>query len=421
MLLAASVVAVLASLVAAYFGLRLRRALRDLARRSASVEEHGRAAPHHALQDVIDAVPAMINAKDLDSRYMFMNRFQADLYGTTPEGAIGKTAGELLAQEYGKYTGSRDRIVIETGQPLPYYEEQYPDAQGEDRAWLTTKVPTFGTDGKVNSIITVAFDITEQRRTQLALLQAQAETEAAMAARTGFMANMSHELRTPLNAIVGFAEFMAKEPFGPFPSPKYAEYIEHIRSSGAALDEMVASILDLTSIESGSHSLDESIVCVTNVIADALRASQRPAEQRRVAILSALSSELPGLRGDARALHTILVNLLSNAIKFSHPGGRVTVTARVDGSGDLLLAVTDSGIGMEPSQVPLALEPFRRLEGHLVRRYDGAGLGLPTAKALTALHGGNLTVDSEIDRGTTVTVRLPARRVAAGHQLSLAG
>ena len=178
-----------------------------------------------SLQAVIGAVPAMINVKDAQSRYVLMNDYQARLYGTTPAAAVGKTADELLGKTYGGYTQSKDREVFETGKPLNAYHERYAGADGVERDWLTTKVPLFDRAGRAARILTVAMDITEQKAVERSLidartelLDAKEEAEAANRAKSNFLASMSHELRTPLNAILGFSEMMAHEMLGPLGS-----------------------------------------------------------------------------------------------------------------------------------------------------------------------------------------------------------
>ena len=134
-----------------------------------------------------------------------------------------------------------------------------------------------------------------------------------------------------------------------------------------------------------------------------------------------VASDLPRLLGDEIRLKQILLNLLSNAVKFTAPGGRIMLEVAKTAEGGVAFSVADTGIGMAPEEVPLALEPFRQLDGAFNRRFEGTGLGLPLARQLAELHGGSLTIDSAKDRGTTVTVTLPAGRVVDPTVIPFAG
>jgi signal transduction histidine kinase len=217
---------------------------------------------------------------------------------------------------------------------------------------------------------------------------------------------MSHELRTPLNAIIGFSEFMGSGALGPTGSPKYLEYAKDINRSGRHLLDMICDILDMSKIEAGQYELAFSDIDIAPVAEFAVRLVAGRAETGRLALTNLVSPDLPKLRADERALRQILLNLLSNAVKFTPPDGRVMVTTAPEGN-HMALTVSDTGIGIAPKDIDRVVQPFQQVGGIFSRPHEGAGLGLAITKRLAELQGGNLFIQSQPGKGTTVTVRLP--------------
>ncbi len=248
----------------------------------------------------------------------------------------------------------------------------------------------------------------EQRNEELA--KAKTAAEAANHAKSEFLANMSHELRTPLNAINGFSEMINGERFGPIDNPKYVSYAADINTAGRHLLEIINDILDLAKIESGNFKLNQETIDIDSIVGESLRVVGERAKAQNLVIEYKVEPTAARVRADKRALRQILLNLLSNAIKFTQPGGRIFVIAQVDADGQMVLAVEDTGIGMELAQIPVAMSPFEQVGSVLDRDHGGTGLGLPLTKSLVELHGGNLEIASEPSVGTTVFVRFPAFR-----------
>jgi len=216
-------------------------------------------------------------------------------------------------------------------------------------------------------------------------------------------------LRTPLNAIIGFSEMLATRFAGPL-TDKQAEYIDDVCNSGRHLLTVINDVLDLAKIEAGRLELHDEDVDVGRLVEECERLLRERAHNGGVTLSRQVAGPI-GLRADELALKKILTNLLSNAVKFTPSGGRVTVEAGLSGENDCVIAVRDTGIGMAPEDIPRALEPFGQIDSTLTRRHDGTGLGLPLALSLTQRMGGTLRVVSQIGKGTTVIVRLPAERV----------
>ena len=253
----------------------------------------------------------------------------------------------------------------------------------------------------------------ELARTADSLAQARDAAESGNRAKSAFLANMSHELRTPLNAIIGFSELIAQEIFGPLGDKRYAEYSTDILNSGKHLLEIINDVLDLSKVEAGQMTLRESSVEIPEVIESCGRLLGERARNSNVSLRLDVSPGVPSLHADPVRLKQIVLNLASNAVKFTPAGGTVTISARLDPKGDVLLAVTDTGIGMRQEDIPIAMTPFGQIDSSLARRHEGTGLGLPLCRALAEMHGGSLAIASEVGKGTTATVRLPAARALA--------
>jgi len=239
--------------------------------------------------------------------------------------------------------------------------------------------------------------------------RAREHAEAANRSKSEFLANMSHELRTPLNAVMGFSEVIRDAIMGPVDA-RYRNYARDIYNAGRHLLSLINDVLDLSKIEVGRLELHEEVVDVAAIIADCERIIAARAREAGLHVAVDLAADRPMLRADKLRLKQIILNLLSNAVKFTPPGGRVTISARSRANGEFALAVADTGIGMKPEEVPLALEPFRQIDSAFNRRYEGTGLGLPLVQRLAALHGGSLAIDTAPEAGTTVTITLPAKR-----------
>ncbi|HEV7367627.1 ATP-binding protein [Arenibaculum sp.] len=262
-------------------------------------------------------------------------------------------------------------------------------------------------------------DITAAREAEDRLRDAKERAELADRAKSEFLANMSHELRTPLNAIIGFAEIIRDELFGSTGNPLYREYATDIHDSGRHLLALINEILDLAKVEAGSLKLREEAVSLGDVMDACRRLVRDRAQDQGVDVHAEAAATLPRVFADPTRIKQVVLNLLSNAVKFTPAGGRIVLAARVEAGGGVVLTVADTGIGMAPESVEVALQPFRQIENAFNRRHQGTGLGLPLAKRMIELHGGTLVIASTLGEGTTVEVRLPASRVL-GHPAELA-
>ena len=236
--------------------------------------------------------------------------------------------------------------------------------------------------------------------------------EAANRAKSDFLANMSHELRTPLNAVIGFSEVIKVEMFGPV-GERYRGYAADIFKSGSHLLGLINEILDLSKLEAGKFELYEENIDLVGAIEACLRLVESQAKKAKIHLSSDLDWNVRLIRADDRRMRQILINLLSNAVKFTPDGGKVRVSSFLANTG-LVLIVSDTGIGIAAEDIPKVMTSFGQVESKVSRKYEGSGLGLPLAKHLVELHGGTLTLESQVNVGTTVTVILPPDRIVSG-------
>ncbi|HWB50512.1 MAG TPA: HAMP domain-containing sensor histidine kinase, partial [Stellaceae bacterium] len=212
---------------------------------------------------------------------------------------------------------------------------------------------------------------------------------------------------TPLNAIIGFSEVISSALFGPLDA-RYRDYAQDIHGSGHHLLRIINDLLDLSKVEAGRLELRDTPVRVAALF----ETCRRMVSDRAAANGIDLDFRLTDLvvSADELRLEQVLLNLVSNAVKFTPTGGRITVAATLALSGETMITVADTGIGMAPDDIPRALQPFGQIDNSLARPHGGTGLGLPLAQRLIELHGGTMTIDSELGKGTTVTVVLPTGR-----------
>lgn len=247
----------------------------------------------------------------------------------------------------------------------------------------------------------------KNKRFELLLQQKQENAERSNRAKSEFLSRMSHELRTPLNSIIGFAQLLEITPL----NEPQKKSVAHIRTSGDYLLNLINEVLDITRIEAGKLKLNLEPVRIDCAILEMLDVIQSQAENRNIRFLTEFKAEAFQISTDALRFRQIMLNLLNNAVKYNRVGGEINIKAEcaslsTNGEPGVLVSVRDSGYGIHPEKLPLLFNPFERA-GAEYSETEGTGLGLAVVKKLVTILGGEVFVESVLDKGSTFWIELP--------------
>lgn len=246
--------------------------------------------------------------------------------------------------------------------------------------------------------------------TIVALVSERYEAETASLNKSRFLADTSHELRTPLNIIFGASSMMEDRSLGSVPSREYTNYVRMIQQSSEHLLQLIDDLSEISKIEAGHYELREEPVVLKAVVNGAVDLINIQARAKGIAI----SADVPGdliLKVDARALRQILLNLLSNAVKFTFEGGKVAIVASIAADAGVVVKISDNGMGIPPEALERVFNPFERANSGVSKSVEGTGLGLSIARRMVTMHGGTISLKSEVGKGTVATVTFPAERI----------
>jgi PAS domain S-box-containing protein len=381
-------------------------------RRALELDARAREAEVRELSAVLDTATDGVVMLDGQARILSLNRPGEALFGFDQKEVAGESFLTLLSPESHEPVQAYFDGLRTSG--LASLLNDGREALGRERHGRA--IPLFITLGRINSSPDAKFcavlrDMTQWKTIEGDLEEARGQAEKASALKSEFLAKISHEIRTPLNAILGFAEVIMDERFGPIGNDRYKEYLKDIHSSGAHVMSLINDLLDLSKIEAGKLELSFVPVDANRIIQECVSLMQPQAAHERIIMRLSLFDKLPRIVADERSLRQIMLNLMSNAVNFNEPGGQVIVSTAMNETGQAVIRVRDTGIGMSETELGVALEPFQRISTS--RPTGGTGLGLPLTKALVEANRAGFSIKSRKEQGTLVEIAFPTAQAAA--------
>ncbi len=372
-------------------------------------------------QKIVELSEEGIWVIDSDAKTTYVNQALTKKLGYTESEMLGRPISDFISEVGQKKCCSL--IDLGSQNKVEKCELKLKTSSGEDLWTYMSASPALDENGKMLWSCVLVYDISDRKRAEEQLRQssesislANAELARATRLKDEFLAGMSHELRTPLNAILGLSEALQEEVYGEL-THKQRKSLVTIEQSGRHLLELINEILDLSKIESGKMELQIAPVSLESLCESSLTLVKQQAHQKNINLNSKIAdseslgrstSRLWDIEADERRIRQVLVNLLSNAVKFTPEGGEVWLEVEADSESEILqFSVSDTGIGIAKENLDKLFKPFVQLDSSLSRRYAGTGLGLALVRRLVELHGGSVSVESELGKGSRFTVTLP--------------
>jgi PAS domain S-box-containing protein len=361
------------------------------------------------LRTVIDNLPDQIFARDRECRFTLSNLQDAKKMGVSDPGQlIGKSDLDFFQPDLAEKYIADDKKVMESGEPMLSIVEQMVDADGNEGWNMTTKVPLRNSQNEVIGLVGIARDITQQILNARALEEAKRQAEEANKAKSTFLANMSHEIRTPLNAILGFSQLLLRE-------PGFTEQQRHqlttIHHSGEHLLQLINDILEISKIEAGRATINQSTFDLYGILQDIKSMFQVRMDEKNLAFDLIIEDRVPQtISSDESKIRQILINLIGNAVKFTKQGRiRCIVDAKhIEGADwKLTIQVEDSGIGITAEDIQKLFQVFQQAPGGIAE--GGTGLGLAISQRFASMMGGEISVASEPGVGSCFTLEITVK------------
>lgn len=377
--------------------LRSIRDMRFIANRTAALE-----ASEHSFRQIFEEAPIGMAVVGIDERFTQANTTLCQMMGYSEQELVNRMASEITYPD-DVAQGKQHARELLNGAPRSSVEKRYVRKTG-DVVWTTRTACLIRDEaGKPRHYLMMVEDITQRKKTAVALEQAKEEAERANNAKSEFLSRMSHELRTPLNAILGFGQLLERQSS----SDTQRNRLGHIVNAGRHLLDLINEVLDISRIEAGSLQLSLEPVCVGQALQEALDLMRPLATERAIGLATPSCSDLSAyILADRQRFKQVLLNLLTNAVKYTPMGGNVTVSCTPSGEEKVRMSVRDTGPGIALDKLARLFTPFDRL-GAEQSDVHGTGLGLALCQRLMHAMRGNIGVNSAPGEGSTFWIELP--------------
>lgn len=364
--------------------------------------EQEREENQYRLQSILDNTTLIVYIKDLDGRYLLVNKKYKDIYQFTDEQAIGKTDFDLLPKAEAVRNYEVDQYVIREQRTIEMEEEIVSQSEGALNL-LLVRFPLFDKNHNIYGIGGIATDITERSLFNKHLMEAKSKAEMAEQLQEQFLANMSHEIRTPMNGIIGMTNILMDTSL----SDDQRDFVQVIKKSSDNLLVLINDILDLSKIKAGKLRIENIDFRLRELVENIMAPFNLKIMEKGLKFGVVVDRTIPdALIGDPHRLTQILNNLLSNAIKFTEQGEinlEIKLLGSKAGAVALQFSVSDTGIGISEDKLQYVFESFTQAETGITRKFGGTGLGLSITKKLVELQQGTIGVTSKPGKGTTFT------------------
>ena len=371
------------------------------------------------LQSILDNATSLIYLKDLEGKYLLVNKQFKQVLNVTESKVIGKTDFDFTPKEQALRYKETDLKVIKTCKPVEF--EEIIEMQDGKHILLIIKFPLINAQNKLYGISGIATDITERVMQREELIEAKKVAENAKRLQEQFLANMSHEIRTPMNGIQGMTDLLLDTDL----SDKQHDFAKTIKKSADNLVVIINDILDFSKIKAGKLTIEKIDFDLNEIVENVTAVFTHRIREKGLDFHVEVDKSIPEvLKGDPYRLNQILINLIGNAIKFTHTGGVTVKISVLKANGrevTLQFSISDTGIGIKNDKLNEIFESFTQASVETSRKYGGSGLGLAITRQLLELQHGTISVESEVEKGTTFHFSIPFSCSETNHSLSFRG
>jgi PAS domain S-box-containing protein len=369
-----------------------------------------------------------------DGRVTFLNEFGQRFFGYTDTEILGRHVVDTIVPQKESQGRTLRPLIDEICADPQKFERNINEnvRRNGERVWIdwTNKV-VLNAQGKIKEILSIGSDITARKQAQEQVLRlndelrrhaetleqrvvertaelaaAMEKAQAADRIKSAFLATMSHELRTPLNSIIGFTGILLQGLAGAL-NPEQQKQMAMVQKSSRHLLALINDVLDISKIEAGQLDLFFASFDLLPSIEKMVKLIAPMADKKGIDVRMDMSADIGTITSDQRRLEQVILNLINNAVKFTEKG-HITLTCRRE-NDHYLLSVSDTGIGMQPEELPTIFQPFHQIDTGLARKHEGTGLGLSICKKILEMMGGSIDVKSQWEKGSTFTVRIPGQ------------